>query len=526
MIRISEMLADLCIPYIRVNAAAEPMTTSLCHVVDFQESLSGHGECLFGSVQAFCDCGDASRIFAGIGGLILWDRAESLGKHAAERAADLADCAVFFLPGTDRADGLPERFQTYLRACIHRIDHLARSDYRAMVNLLALGADIGKIEVYARRILGNPMIITDESYKVLAHTGDKIEDPVWESITTNAYSTSLLVEQTDVNNFWARLERSPLPLFVDDKAFAGLMRRAVAKIRVGSATKGYIALLEAEKPITRLDLQVLQMLAEILSVRINEKDTVRRATGQLRDELSADLLTGNITNVRMIENRARSMGLRFGRWSCVLCVQALDETVYIGGQLGDLRLSLRALCDLCIYTFNGSQGYFVLSFLKRDRLALLNGQLENILSHQQMTGILSLPAEELTQLHIRYGQVERLRQLLPRIREAGRCLYPYAALAPLDLINQMAAQSGEPPLSRGYLALAEHDRREGTEYIATLRSFFACNQSVSDTAKRLFLHRNTVNYRLGRIRELLEDDFDTPLIRLHLQLSILAGDLN
>jgi purine catabolism regulator len=81
-------------------------------------------------------------------------------------------------------------------------------------------------------------------------------------------------------------------------------------------------------------------------------------------------------------------------------------------------------------------------------------------------------------------------------------------------------------ISEAYQSLLDSDKHEGTEYIATLRSFFAHNHSVTDTAKYLYIHRNTVNYRLNRIRERLKDDFNDPLVRLNLQLCILASDLS
>lgn len=40
------------------------------------------------------------------------------------------------------------------------------------------------------------------------------------------------------------------------------------------------------------------------------------------------------------------------------------------------------------------------------------------------------------------------------------------------------------------------------ETLETLTEFFACNQSVNKTADRLFIHKNTLQYRLNRIKEL------------------------
>jgi DNA-binding PucR family transcriptional regulator len=54
--------------------------------------------------------------------------------------------------------------------------------------------------------------------------------------------------------------------------------------------------------------------------------------------------------------------------------------------------------------------------------------------------------------------------------------------------------------------LADMDRRRGTQHVRTLRSFLAANGSLSDTARHLYLHTNTVRHRLGRILELTGRD--------------------
>lgn len=40
------------------------------------------------------------------------------------------------------------------------------------------------------------------------------------------------------------------------------------------------------------------------------------------------------------------------------------------------------------------------------------------------------------------------------------------------------------------------------ETVETLTQFFACNQSINHTAERLFIHKNTVQYRLNKIKDL------------------------
>ena len=54
--------------------------------------------------------------------------------------------------------------------------------------------------------------------------------------------------------------------------------------------------------------------------------------------------------------------------------------------------------------------------------------------------------------------------------------------------------------------LAEYDARRGAELLPTLRSFLACDGSWSGCASRMYIHVNTVRYRIGRIEALTGRD--------------------
>jgi hypothetical protein len=58
------------------------------------------------------------------------------------------------------------------------------------------------------------------------------------------------------------------------------------------------------------------------------------------------------------------------------------------------------------------------------------------------------------------------------------------------------------------------------ELLLTLSAFLDCGRRVADTAERLHVHRNTVIYRVNRIRDLLEVDLDDGEIAFALQLAL------
>jgi purine catabolism regulator len=56
--------------------------------------------------------------------------------------------------------------------------------------------------------------------------------------------------------------------------------------------------------------------------------------------------------------------------------------------------------------------------------------------------------------------------------------------------------------------------------LETVEVYLACNGNLSEAARRLHLHRNSLLYRLHHIRDLLGHDLDNPELRLALQLAL------
>ena len=67
--------------------------------------------------------------------------------------------------------------------------------------------------------------------------------------------------------------------------------------------------------------------------------------------------------------------------------------------------------------------------------------------------------------------------------------------------------------------LLEHDKMNNTSYADTLYAYLTNERNVAATAKALFMHRNTLVYRLKKINELVDIDYDDFSERQHIILS-------
>ena len=140
-----------------------------------------------------------------------------------------------------------------------------------------------------------------------------------------------------------------------------------------------------------------------------------------------------------------------------------------------------------------------------------------------------LPVDTLMQVHESYEQAKKAAKFFEFLNGdlTKRSVYKFSELAVYDMLLELAKKADiKTMISQGLLKIMEIDEKEGTEYIKTLKCFFENNQNVGATADSMFVHRNTINYRLNKIRSIIDEDFDNPLMRLHLYISILIYEMN
>jgi purine catabolism regulator len=90
------------------------------------------------------------------------------------------------------------------------------------------------------------------------------------------------------------------------------------------------------------------------------------------------------------------------------------------------------------------------------------------------------------------------------------------------LLRELAAGGALEPFRALVEPLREHDRARRSDLVLTLKTYFAAGGNASEAADRLFLHRNSMLYRLERIQKLTGLDLKDNRVALALQLGLLA----
>jgi DNA-binding PucR family transcriptional regulator len=93
-----------------------------------------------------------------------------------------------------------------------------------------------------------------------------------------------------------------------------------------------------------------------------------------------------------------------------------------------------------------------------------------------------------------------------------------------QLLRELAEGSALEPFRALIEPLREHDRARRSDLVRTLKTYFTAGGNASEAADRLFLHRNSMLYRLERIQKLTGLDLRDDRVALALQLGLLANE--
>jgi sugar diacid utilization regulator len=103
----------------------------------------------------------------------------------------------------------------------------------------------------------------------------------------------------------------------------------------------------------------------------------------------------------------------------------------------------------------------------------------------------------------------------PKVVTAAQ-LRPQLALAELaEVAGGWSSLHGGP-----LKILRKHDTDRGSDFLSSVLAYFDAGCDITEAAKRLHVHRNTLRYRLKRIEELAGVDFGAPLERFTLELQV------
>ncbi|HVU68692.1 MAG TPA: helix-turn-helix domain-containing protein [Ktedonobacteraceae bacterium] len=340
-------------------------------------------------------------------------------------------------------------------------------------------------------------------------------------------------------------DQAPPGLLSDEMLQKQGLTRVTLPIQIPQEVVGYLSLIGSADHFDHLERLVMGQVAPILSLEFARERERSRVESRYQSEAFMDVMQGNYQQAEEMLVRARLLGHDLSIPQAVVIFElALEEMSYTTSS-PHAQWSRRMREEL-LRTWPTAwvihEPRRVLALLPTTRTTTNYEQdggapdEQSILSSLERTRARLQPQN--TRQRLSYsggiGQIARSIQAIPQAwREAqqaleiGRRLFGEGKLhsfARLGIYRLLFPLYGEQTLLDFYQEtlgpLLDADNRGNQALLETLEGFFRCNGNLSETARVMHLHRNSLLYRLSRIEELLGRSLEDAELRLSLQIAL------
>lgn len=307
-----------------------------------------------------------------------------------------------------------------------------------------------------------------------------------------------------------RLQKSPHPFWFFNDTLGQL--ELFCAILYNGQVLGYL-FQRPEHPPTEEELACWDVLAQSIAVVLQRSGAMEPDAGQQAQEtILLQLALGQLTNPALAQARLEQTGWTASPAYRIGCLFTSEVSLFsvltpkqLSAQLRSVLPGFICCCyqDVMILLGPGDLDH---SPQKDTRI-----RLRHWLEYHHFQIAASMPFAALDGAAQAYRQARELVQAGRTLAAARPVLLYYEDYLPICACLS-AYGSGDPALHihPNIAKLADHDRKHGTQYLATLSAYFAAGRNMSAASKALFIHKTTLFYRFERMEKLAGPFMEDP----------------
>lgn len=356
------------------------------------------------------------------------------------------------------------------------------------------------------KILGCPLMVIDDTYHVAAHySPDGFSDDVFDSavkLGEITYEAGALISESDELTGGKADFIEP-----EDSPY----RRRFSPLISGGIRLGYLICVDVDNRLSSIASETYNRIENILAKQMFVEAGRIDRPFETAEEIMMHLLDGGFQSQSYFKLQISSTYLADFHPAAF----ALIDPVAYHSQYNGKRL----LKDELTYRFYESHPFLhkgkVFMFLQKghDHKAF-----EELAKEFHLKVVISSPIDDIYNIPEMYNLVlEALNIIVDEDIEKGN-VFSVSQLAVPVMLRRI--QGYDKLISPKIISLADYDRRKESQYCETLYYYLTCDRSLKDTCEALFTHRNTILYRIRKMKEDFEIPLDDPNLHFKLLLEI------
>ncbi len=414
-----------------------------------------------------------------------------------------------------------------------RLENALKAHTSLLEHVLSDGS-VASLSAMVDRLLPNPTIVIDfTTNQIIAGASPNetlFDRTAWQDAVSGVFARTLMKTTREA------IERGSVEsvnFFLDDGRHRMTVSARVEALIVDKQLVGALILFPTTRAFSDLDMLMLDSVKFALSVEMMRSFIRFRFETRTQTELFFEVVEARWRNANDILQRAQRLGLRLGQSFAsaqqMVLIDFPEKTKALGGasinvehilsrimQNAGIEANLIAIEGgaVCLVPFDNSKRHERTARLTQriaEELGRYFDEEPIVVSGNRCAALGDYPAAwERCNRMVRIGRTFGLTGALSA-QDFGPLPMLVAASEAVDIRSFVHDSVG---------AIAEHDRDNGTPYLATLSTYLqeGCrSQACADT---MGLHVTTLRYRLTRIQELFGIDVETPEKRFAIELAI------
>lgn len=364
--------------------------------------------------------------------------------------------------------------------------------------------DLDKLTRDAGETLGCPLLVIDDTFRVIAHfSPGGFRDELFEKAVRHGeitYEAGAIISKSTALS-------SGEPDFVD--LIGSDHRRRFAPLISDGVCYGYLVCVDVGSMLDSVDGETLRTVEAVLAKQLFVEESRIDKPFETAEEILMHLLGGGFPSAAYFRLQASSTYLAdFHPTEFALIDLSAYRSLYSGkNQLKD-ELTYR-FYNSHPFLYNGA----VFMFLHKDSDI---SAFRELADEFHLKIVISEPIKDLFDLPKMYNSVHEGLTVAVQSNCRGN-VFPIAALSNAVMLTKL--EGHRELINPSVRRLAAYDKEKGAQYCETLYNYLVHNRSLKETGEAMFTHRNTVLYRIRRMRDEFDIPVDEPSAHLELLLS-------
>jgi purine catabolism regulator len=406
------------------------------------------------------------------------------------------------------------------------------------------GGGIERISSLLSETINNPIIFVGKDWKLLhftEHTANKVPLAYcFDLLKNRPIFTQAFIDSIPDNI--SEMKKSIKRIYHLE---AMEIKCRILPVAVANYLYGYIIVWQTVRELTEFDYIILEQASTIMALEMIKAKEIEEVKLKIRQDFFDDLLTGKITSSESIQSLSELHGLNSQYKYFCMVINFNSEDLERYEDLVARKLQLENTSRKCVdlvYEHSNLANGEVTCFYRNNHIIVLFGQNENrspitlneakqygnelygeLTKQLKNTSFLigiGRQYETIHSLHKSFSEANESIRLMQKFDDHGGVSHFEDHSIYHFLDSNIKDMELEDFFMKRLGTIFGHDKLHGTSYIFTLENYFQNNLNISETAKAMFLHRNTLIYRIEKIKEILNTDLKNSEELLQIQLAL------